>query len=664
MRGLFFPAEKHHLSVTQIFSSTGAIMKTCKRWLRVVLFLGILMALIGIPPFTTAQASTQLFYDDFSGDLSSWMIQNGSWKVTDGQAEGIGAGGQVDGYMYAGDSSWTDYSLATKVTFVTGEAEFRLRSTGLFQNEYRISIWADNVPGDYKNTYAIGKYQNGSLSWFNNNDHIPFSSPVASSASVRLDVVGNSISLYINNVLIDHVIDAQPLPGGKFGVGVIWNWTARFDDVTVTDLSDGTTIMGHIATNKGIALPGVSVSNGTRVAMTDNSGNYYLNGVAVGDNVLIPFRSGFAFEPPSGSVTLYKGQSAKLNFMAVIQSTSSSGEIITPQPNEIVGDQEITISANAITSSRGINSVTFLVFYNGSWHTIGFDNNYPYMVAWKSPSELEPQQLMFAIHVTDLDGTTTFFADTQTVNFVDSLNNPQINENWVPNRVYLNQRVLDPHYGDSECSVSSMVMVMATEGIIDSNYASLQTLANNMFAHMGYSASHGGIRKELAYWGVIAKDNGPLTVEEGWEIIKKEVDAGRPIIVRTGQNLSSEGHYIVAMGYKEMFGGRALIAYDPFGKWLGSQNYYLYNNSKEPGSHVGKWVIYNFDSIFPDSEMHQKDYLITAQPIHPENLVESLQKTTLLSPPDMISDEPAMIAEYLGVPESSTLGIYLPLIAH
>jgi len=118
-------------------------MEFRKRWLLVVLILGILLASVGLQP-QTAQASAVLFWDSFSGDLSRWSVQRGAWKIVNGAVEGVGSGGGLDGYLYAGDSIWTDYSITTKVTFISGQAEFRLRSTGLFQNEYRISIWADN----------------------------------------------------------------------------------------------------------------------------------------------------------------------------------------------------------------------------------------------------------------------------------------------------------------------------------------------------------------------------------------------------------------------------------------------------------------------------------------------------------------------------------------
>ena len=55
-------------------------------------------------------------------------------------------------------------------------------------------------------------------------------------ATLKMQVVGQKIDLFINSKLVDSLVDAQPLANGRIGLGVIWSFKARFDDVIVTAL--------------------------------------------------------------------------------------------------------------------------------------------------------------------------------------------------------------------------------------------------------------------------------------------------------------------------------------------------------------------------------------------------------------------------------------------
>ena len=82
------------------------------------------------------------------------------------------------------------------------------------------------------------------------------------------------------------------------------------------------------------------------------------------------------------------------------------------------------------------------------------------------------------------------------------------------------------------------------------------------------------------------------TAENAWNTIHSEIDAGRPMI--TLNTRVTDGHYFVIVGYRYQTnnGDRKIIVYDPFGKWLGSQNLYDRNFST-PDSHkvIGKRMI-------------------------------------------------------------------------
>lgn len=176
-----------------------------------------------------------LFFDDFSGDLAKWSIFNGTWKIDYGQLSGTGSGivEPKDGYIYAGDTAWNNYSLSANVFF--GESDFILRSTGHWQNEYRITIWPMGSP--YSNTYQICKYQNGIGSCPFGSDRFPFPFPVTAPYNVSVQVVNNHIRLSVNDTLIKDVVDPNPLPAGRFGLGVIWSTHNHFDDVFVHEMA-------------------------------------------------------------------------------------------------------------------------------------------------------------------------------------------------------------------------------------------------------------------------------------------------------------------------------------------------------------------------------------------------------------------------------------------
>lgn len=96
-----------------------------------------------------------LFQDDFSGNLSSWNIAAGTWNIENGELHGIGAGGGIDGWIYAGDDSWTNYDFEARANLIEGgEVEFVFRSMGHWIDEYRLSLWSLNKGYGYENYTA------------------------------------------------------------------------------------------------------------------------------------------------------------------------------------------------------------------------------------------------------------------------------------------------------------------------------------------------------------------------------------------------------------------------------------------------------------------------------------------------------------------------------
>lgn len=333
-----------------------------------------------------------------------------------------------------------------------------------------------------------------------------------------------------------------------------------------------------------------------------------------------------------------------------INTTSSSptaATLTSPNDGDTTGPATLQLVASAL--SGNLAQIEFLAFYDGVWHSAGVDNNAPYQVAWQTPNGLRSQLLRFRIDATLTNGEVQYAAGGERrVNFHESVGDPTLSENWIATRFYLNQRSLDNAFddGDNKCSAASMAMVLAMNGLVASDYTSMANKANEMYPRVLINGTAYVYKMvaELNRQGAVAVYNDNLqraiTAQEGWQIIKREVDAGKPVIVRTAQGvMTTAGHILVAVGYQEQGTSRRIIAYDPFGQWKGTAAGAYYVNGQEPESRVGQWVYYNFDQIFGQ-------YLITVQSslMGQEDIATSPN-----SPPDDISDEPRLTGTYNGV---------------
>lgn len=343
------------------------------------------------------------------------------------------------------------------------------------------------------------------------------------------------------------------------------------------------------------------------------------------------------------------------------------GSIISPPDNYTTGPATVLIEATAeYPGGPGIAQVEFYAYSDTEWRSYGDDETAPYSVAWTPPVELVTQQLLLRIDVVGLDLERVNYAGgVRRLNYIQSLGNPNIIENWVGNRAYLSQRSLGAN-GDSMCSATSMAMVLAMEGLIDNDYQTMAEKAIEMYPRVLFddTAYVYLIERELINQGADAVYFGEIDNDEGWSLLKAYIDAGHSMILRSEHNvLTNYGHYIVAVGYQETGNTRTVIVYDPFGMWRGltcgelgtrscSGNYYT-NQQHDPTSHVGQWVFYDFNRIFGN-------YIIA--PVSPMSLPRA--EIILTTAPDLISDEPRIIGTNPGIEYGEFTYIYLPLLDH
>lgn len=374
-----------------------------------------------------------------------------------------------------------------------------------------------------------------------------------------------------------------------------------------------------------------------------------------------------------GKLYVVGGGTTSLDIYApgtTIDKTPPNGNITLPIANSTVGLVSLRFTADASDNNggSGIKQVKFYVFSDGVWHNAGIDASSPYETAWDIPLESSSQQLSFSIDVIDnADNISKNAGGTRIVEFVWSKDNPDpsVKENWVSHRVYLNQRALGKD-GDIECNVASMTMVLAMNDIIGTDFNTMAVQANAMYPRVLGSdgqAYVGLMRTELTNQGLksgntyngMSLDN--MSDDAAWEVVKQEIDADRPIIIRTAHGvMTSYGHFFVAIGYQESSLVRQVIAYDPFGKWKGTCCNASYDaNTTNAESHKGQWVSYDFNKVFGA-------YLITA---HIQNNAKLLHAVSIPStPPDPFSDEPENPTTYQGIridgdPNSE---IFLPLV--
>jgi len=347
-------------------------------------------------------------------------------------------------------------------------------------------------------------------------------------------------------------------------------------------------------------------------------------------------------------------------FTVLITGTveTAAGHITSPIANTNIGPTTLSFSTDAWSNSGvGIKHVAFFVFYDAAWHATGIDSSPPYEVIWQTPNTLLSQQLRFRIDIVDNADNIVSSADVvDGVNYFDYLGNPDIKENWIPFRAYLNQRSLE-EAGDYKCNVASMAMIMAMNSKISWDYLTMSTKANNMYPRV---LGKDGLPyvslmvKELKNQGMDAQTS-TYTDSDAWLRIKQEIDAGRPVIVRTAHGVvTADGHFIVAVGYREVTVTRQLIVYDPYGSWNGTCCIDNYDrNSTDSGSHKGRWVSYDFNLLFGSSNS-----LITARiPVGGMKI-----NSTPTTRPDLMSDEPEDIGTYLGIKIPHELWFFLPII--
>jgi len=151
-----------------------------------------------------------LFEDDFEDaawTLANWEVESGDWQVVDGTFACLSNGGRA----VAGNLSWTDYTLYVDVMGMTVDKniDFRRSDNNGYWVDLRAAPYNDIVlckdtEGNGQCYIATGYVVNYAGTWY----------------SLKIQVVGNAIKVYVDDNLIINYVDTSPtVPQGSGRIG-------------------------------------------------------------------------------------------------------------------------------------------------------------------------------------------------------------------------------------------------------------------------------------------------------------------------------------------------------------------------------------------------------------------------------------------------------------
>ncbi|GAA2897520.1 hypothetical protein Acy02nite_65030 [Actinoplanes cyaneus] len=194
-----------------------------------------------------ASASSTTFSDDFENGTSAWSKSGGTWSVvTDGSK--VYSQSKADSELsrvFAGDTSWGDYSVQAKVkgvTFGSGGLAGVAARAGSSSTMYRLALLGTGkaelqaVKGSTVSVLASAPVS-GTTTWH----------------TLRIDASGSTIKGFLDGTAIGS--GTGTLPGtGRIGL-VTAKASAEFDDVAVTPVTATTATASPSATSTATAAP-------------------------------------------------------------------------------------------------------------------------------------------------------------------------------------------------------------------------------------------------------------------------------------------------------------------------------------------------------------------------------------------------------------------------
>ncbi len=146
----------------------------------------------------------------------------------------------------------------------------------------------------------------------------------------------------------------------SLSVSVSGNVTGR--NFTGTPLTYS--LSGRVADASGTGLSGVTISDGTRTATTDASGNYTLSGIPAGSYTLTPSKSGYSFSPASLSVTVSSNLTGR-NFTATPTSPETGVSLaVVPASTTLSVGGTLSVTLEVRSATQPIDGAAFFLDFD------------------------------------------------------------------------------------------------------------------------------------------------------------------------------------------------------------------------------------------------------------------------------------------------------------
>ena len=313
-----------------------------------LLMVGLLLSfVIGL---NLVHAAT-LFSDNFDdGDANGWTTQNGKWSVVQDSGSYVFYQSSTnEGRAWTGSSSWTNYTVEAKVKVENFNGSNRTYVCARMKdgNNY----YAASLVGGGK--LEIRKKVSGSTSTLVSKN---YALSTGTWYTVKLEVNGSSIKMYVNDALQLSATDSSLSSGG---IGVIaYKTVAKFDNIVVSDGGPSSTSQPPTSTPTTSTKPTATATATATPTAT----------ASIAPSPTASISSGDLFVGPNGSASNPGTQSSPLTLEAAITKLAP-GRTIYMLPGTYKFSSTILIAYGNNGSASAPKTITG---YNGAKPVLNF----------------------------------------------------------------------------------------------------------------------------------------------------------------------------------------------------------------------------------------------------------------------------------------------------
>lgn len=171
-------------------------------------------AVVYVTPAEGRFGPKTVFFENFDS-TSQWSVVSGSWSVSSGEYVGTAAGRTL-----AGDASWSDYMVEANMVERSGNRTgLSFRDDGTTYDSCFLKKSSNTVGFRYANTTQTAT--------------TAFSFSYNSPYKMKVEVFGNRVRCFVNDILMYDVVDTGMLSTGKVGLSIQDTGTTAFDNVRV-----------------------------------------------------------------------------------------------------------------------------------------------------------------------------------------------------------------------------------------------------------------------------------------------------------------------------------------------------------------------------------------------------------------------------------------------